>query len=248
MDGKNKKYSGPLTPFIIASLVFISACGMPYGVYHTVEKGQTLYNIAKVYNVPIEDIERANNIADTAELKSGERLFIPGAEKTMHVPPTVETANNQTVHKPATGQTHTRPANGDNKPQIIRYSTSSVHFIWPLQGKLLQGFNTSNGSRHDGIDIKAPEGTPVKAAAPGTVIYSDDTIRGYGNMIIIRHADGIVTVYAHNSENLVKKGQDVKQGQVISKVGRTGYATTSHLHFEIRVHAIPRNPLVYLPH
>lgn len=252
MAGKNKKYfnpSGLLKLFLSVSVVFITACGIPYGVYHTVERGQTLFNIAKVYNVSVDDIKRANDLKDTVELKPGEKLFIPGAEKAMYVPPTVETANSQTVHKPVkTGRPPAQTSKDYYKPQNGSYSTASQRFIWPLQGKLLQVFSTSNGSRHDGIDIKAPEGTPIKAAASGTVLYSDDTIKGYGNMIIIKHKSGFVSVYAHNSKNLVKKGQDVQQGQIIAKAGHTGYATTSHLHFEIRVHAIPKNPLLYLPH
>lgn len=229
-------------------LVFVSACGVPYGVYHTVEKGQTLYTIAKVYNVPIEDIKRANDLTDASELRPGERLFIPDAERRMHVPPTVETANRQPSRRtPGVQQRHAEPSGKGGMSAGVDRGTPSFRFIWPLHGKIVQGFSTSNGSRHDGIDIKAPEGTPVRAAASGTVIYSDDTIRGYGNMIIIKHRDGFVSVYAHDSVNLVRKGQEVEQGQVIAKVGHTGYATAPHLHFEIRVHALPKNPLDYLP-
>ncbi len=226
----------------------LSACGVPFGVYHTVEKGQTLYNIAKVYGVPMADISRANDLDDTSELMPGQRLFIPGATHTMYVPPSVETGSSQQSPGPGGGQPQQAKTYRQRSAQTITDSgTPSFHFIWPLHGTVLQGFSTSNGARHDGIDIQAPEGTPVRAAASGTVIYSDDTIRGYGNMIIIKHKNGFVTVYAHDSVNLVRKGQAVEQGQVIAKVGHTGYATGPHLHFEIRIHAIPRNPLDYLP-
>lgn len=236
---------------VVVLILGFSACGMPYGVYHTVEKGQTLYNIARVYNVPLQDIESANNITDTTDLKPGEKIFIPGASKVLYVPPTVK-PNESSPNTPTLAhQNNLNPSNVNriqgpiNKEKISR--KNEISFIWPLEGKILQGFNTSNGSKHDGIDIKAPEGSPIYAVANGTVIYSDNTIRGYGNMVIIKHKDGFVTVYAHNSVNLVKKDQTVKQGQIIAKVGDTGYATTPHLHFEIRLHAIPVNPINYLP-
>ena len=237
--------------FLLVLAAVLTACGVPYGVYHTVQKGQTLYNISRVYNVPLKDIEQANNLKHATELKPGEKLFIPGAEKKLYVPPTVETTGNQQNH---TGSyingTQTPPfgynvqGHGISQPSS---RTGAPAFIWPLKGRLLQGFNTTNGVKHDGIDIKGQEGAPIYAVANGTVIYSNDTIRGYGNMIILKHKNGFVTVYAHNSVNMVKKGQTVKQGQIIARVGHTGYATGSHLHFEIRLHAIPVNPLNYLP-
>ena len=239
--------------FLLVLAAVLTACGVPYGVYHTVQKGQTLYNISRVYNVPLDDIERANNLKHATDLKTGEKLFIPGAEKKLYVPPTVETAGNQQNHTGsyANGTQTQTPSSGYNKQghgisQPVSRTGAPV-FIWPLKGRLLQGFNTANGVKHDGIDIKGQEGDPVYAVADGTVIYSNDTIRGYGNMIILKHKNGFVTVYAHNSVNMVKKGQTVKQGQIIARVGHTGYATGSHLHFEIRLHAIPVNPLNYLP-
>ncbi len=230
--------------YLFLFIWFVTACGIPYGVYHTVEKGQTLYTISRVYNVPLKDIEKANGINDPSAIKPGEELFIPGAQKIMNVPPTAEQNNAQKSypikHEPV-------------KHAYIKsiYHNKNAHsiqgvFIWPVHGTVTQDFNTSNGDRHDGIDIKAQTGTPILAAAAGTVIYSNDTIKGYGDMVIIKHNDGFVTVYAHNAVNLVKQGQEVKQGEIIAKVGRTGYTTGPHLHFEIRLHAIPVDPLKYL--
>ncbi len=238
------------TAFLLSVLLLASACGFPFGVYHTVEPGQTLYNIARVYNVPLEDIEQANNLHSTTDIKPGEKLFIPGAQKTMYVPPTVAVGGGSSVpagshngnHPAPRGQSAPSPAAPHRPP-----AAGSVSFMWPLRGKILQEFERVNGIKHDGIDIQGPAGAPVFAAASGTVIYSNDTIRGYGNMIIIKHKDGFVSVYAHNSENMVRKGQYVHQGQMIARVGKTGYATAPHLHFEIRLHAMPVNPLDYLP-
>jgi murein DD-endopeptidase MepM/ murein hydrolase activator NlpD len=102
------------------------------------------------------------------------------------------------------------------------------------------------GRRHDGIDIAAPEGTAVAAAAPGTVIYAGEQ-SGYGAIVIVRHDGGLVTLYAHNSRLLVEEGAHVRRGEAIARVGQTGRTTGPHLHFEVRDGTRPRNPLLYLP-
>lgn len=125
---------------------------------------------------------------------------------------------------------------------------SDQGFSWPLRsGAVSSYFGTRRRKFHDGIDIKAPRGTPVYAAKDGLVIYSARRIRGYGNMVVIKHDDGIATVYAHNSKNLVARGRKVQRGDRIAKVGATGRATGSHLHFEIRRDQLPVDPLMYLP-
>lgn len=100
---------------------------------------------------------------------------------------------------------------------------------------------------HDGIDIAAPEGTPIHAAAAGEVVYADSRLAGYGKLIILRHRYNQFTAYAHNQRNLVHKGDRVKAGQVIARVGKTGRATAPHLHFEIRRGSTPVDPFSYLP-
>jgi murein DD-endopeptidase MepM/ murein hydrolase activator NlpD len=120
------------------------------------------------------------------------------------------------------------------------------NFIAPLSGSINSVFGPRNGSFHDGVDIGAPEGTPVHAVAEGEVVYSNQ-LRGYGNMVIVRHVAGIVSVYAHNQLNLVHEGQKVERGEVIAKVGSTGRVTGPHLHFEIRKNNAAQDPLLYLP-
>ncbi len=108
-------------------------------------------------------------------------------------------------------------------------------FIWPVEGKIVSRFGTTaDGLRNDGVNIAAPEGAPVKAAADGIVAYAGNELRGFGNMILIKHADNWVTAYAHNSGLLVKKGDEVKRGQTIARVGSTGNVANPQLHFEIR--------------
>jgi murein DD-endopeptidase MepM/ murein hydrolase activator NlpD len=106
-------------------------------------------------------------------------------------------------------------------------------------------FGVRGGARHDGIDIAAPEGTPVLAAAHGKAIYVGEQ-PGYGMVVILRHGDGLVTVYAHNSAVLVREGARVERGQAIARVGQTGRTSGPHLHFEVREGTRPRNPLLYL--
>lgn len=121
-------------------------------------------------------------------------------------------------------------------------------FTWPVkQGSISSYFGKRRKDFHDGIDIKALRGTPVYAARAGKVIYSGRRIKGYGNMIVIKHDDQMASVYAHNQKNTVKKNQLVTQGQMIGYVGATGKATGAHLHFEIRKLEYPEDPLLYLP-
>jgi len=127
-----------------------------------------------------------------------------------------------------------------------RARRSRQGFVWPVRGKITARFDSRHDSLNDGIDIAAPSGTPVRAAAAGQVIYSD-RLRGYGNLIIVRHRGGFASVYAHNRRNLVRPGQKVTRRQVIAEVGDTGRITSPHLHFEIRRNNVARNPLSYLP-
>lgn len=121
------------------------------------------------------------------------------------------------------------------------------YFIWPLKGKLTSGFGFRSKAKHDGIDIAAPKGTKILAAAGGKVIFSGWGPTGYGKIVIIKHSNKYVTVYAHNHKNFVENGRTVKRGEKIALVGDTGRATGHHLHFELRVNRIPVNPLPFLP-
>jgi len=196
------------------------------GVYHKMEKGQTLWRIAKTYNVSVEELIRVNGIEDITKIKIGQQIFIPGATKKLKVD----------VYIPP-------------KEPFFKEPSSKKHtfFIWPVEGKVISGFGQRGNSMHNAIDIKAELGTPIKAAADGVVTYSKNTFRGYGNAIIISHEDDFTTVYAHNLVNLVQENQKVRQGEIIGKVGQTGRATTSHLHFELWKELIAQDPMIYLP-
>lgn len=127
-------------------------------------------------------------------------------------------------------------------------SKSESGFMWPVkEGKVSSFFGKRKRDFHEGIDIRANRGNPIYAAKAGEVIYNSRKIRGYGNMIVIKHDDGMATVYAHNRKNLVKHGEKVKQGQLIGLIGSTGKSTGPHLHFEIRKGELAQDPLLYLP-
>ena len=122
---------------------------------------------------------------------------------------------------------------------------ASLGFNWPVEGRLLNKFGPGGGG--DGIDIAVAEGTPVKAALGGDVIYAGNSLSGYGNLVLLRHEDGLVTAYAYNQELLVKKGVRVLQGEVIANSGKTGAAREAALHFEVRRGTQPVDPLSFLP-
>jgi murein DD-endopeptidase MepM/ murein hydrolase activator NlpD len=133
----------------------------------------------------------------------------------------------------------------EEKPTGTANSTAS--FRWPVRGRIIQAFGPkASGGQNDGINVSVPEGTPIKAAEEGVVAYAGSELKGYGNLVLVRHANGFVTAYAHASELNVKKGETVKRGQVIGKAGSTGNVTGPQLHFEVRKGATPVDPAQYL--
>jgi lipoprotein NlpD len=199
------------------------------GVYHLVERHQTLYRICKTYGVDLQEIAALNGITDTSKIQTGQRIFIPGIEKVLKV----EIYIDDVVKEP-----------GERGKETAAYR--KWEWIWPVEGKLGDLFEDEERKRHQGIDISSPSGTPIKAAGSGWVVYSGSAIRGYGNLIILRHSEEFVTVYAHNQVNLVEEGTWVEKGRVIGKVGQTGRASGPHLHFEIRRFNRAIDPLPYL--
>jgi murein DD-endopeptidase MepM/ murein hydrolase activator NlpD len=197
------------------------------GVYHVVEKHQTLYRICKTYGVDIREVASLNGIVDQSKIKTGQWIFIPGAKKVLKVEVIIE----DVVAEPG---------------EKTKVAYKKLDFIWPVEGKISDVFEGAESKRHQGIDISSPLGMPIKASNAGTVIYSNNTIKGYGNLIIVRHSEEFVTIYAHNQVNLIEEGMWVEKGQIIGKVGQTGRATGPHLHFEIRRNNKALDPLFFL--
>jgi murein DD-endopeptidase MepM/ murein hydrolase activator NlpD len=136
-------------------------------------------------------------------------------------------------------------AKADKEEQVA--SNNAAGFRWPVRGRIIAGFGPKpTGQQNDGINIAVPEGTPVRASDDGVVAYSGNELKGYGNLVLVRHANGHVTAYAHASELLVKRGDTVKRGQTIAKSGQTGNVSSPQLHFEIRKGATPVDPMQFL--
>jgi murein DD-endopeptidase MepM/ murein hydrolase activator NlpD len=198
------------------------------GTYHVVRPGENLYRIGKAYDLSHEQLARINKLRDPDQIRPGQKIFVPGAVRPLPVE----------IITPGSGLE--LPARWETQGAV------DPMFIWPISGAINSRFGPRDASFHDGIDIAAPAGTPIRAIDGGEVIYSDH-LRGYGNMVIIRHTDGFVSVYAHNEKNLVAEGQQVSRGETIARVGSTGRVTGPHLHFEIRRNNKAEDPLSYMP-
>ena len=234
---------------------------LPVARYHTVAHGDTLYSISRRYNVDITTLSKLNNLREPYTLSIGQKLALPAsvsanstsAQKESSVPVLYSaSAGNGKISTSTTSaprpQTSSTVSNRqvNSKPQLT--TTRKTKFAWPLRGTIISRFGSiGKGRSNDGINIKAPLGTLVKAADAGKVVYVGNELKGFGNLILIQHNDGWITAYAHNSSFLVKKGQSVQKGTSIAKVGSSGGVNTPQLHFEVRAGKKPVNPLLYLP-
>lgn len=239
----------------VAVLFWAIGCGVPFGIYHKIEPGQTLYRIARTYNTSVQKIVEVNRLKHPDALRAGQQVFIPGATRTRYVATSAAATRPEPTRKPSSVSSKPRvksaqkPVAKSNKaaPPILREAGPAPNFGWPTRGKISSSFGKLDDRNHDGIDISADRGTEILAAADGTVIYAGNGLRGYGNLIILKHPNGYSTIYAHNQDNLVKKGSFVAKGEKIGTVGSTGRSSGPHLHFEIRAGKKPVNPLKYLP-
>ncbi|MCF7822272.1 MAG: M23 family metallopeptidase [Mariprofundaceae bacterium] len=218
-----------------------------YSTYR-VRKGDTLYSIGKRFGVDHKLLARRNHIGWPYTIYVGQRLSLTRTAPKPQYMPIPRTKTKQATPRTSTGSTKKAvskkvSATSHNRPAI----NGSVKLRWPLNARVTSRFGRRGSRMHDGIDIGAKEGTPVYAAAAGEVVYSDQRLSGYGKLIIIRHSRDMFTAYAHNQRNLVRKGNRVKSGDVIARVGRTGRASGPHLHFEVRRGSTPVDPLAYLP-
>jgi murein DD-endopeptidase MepM/ murein hydrolase activator NlpD len=232
----------------------------PAATVHVVAPGQTLHSIARLYHKSVMVIAKANNIPPDTMLKVGDRVTIPGVNSTSAAAPPAAPATPAVPPAPR-GEGSVGSVATVDSPHSARLAApiapeaeesakggeAAGTFRWPVRGRVIATFGpTPNGLQNDGINLAVPEGTPVKAADDGVVAYAGNELKGYGNLVLIRHSNGFVTAYAHASEILVKRGETVKRGQVIAKSGQTGNVTSPQLHFEIRKGATPVDPSQYL--
>lgn len=203
------------------------------GVFHRVKNGQSLIAISRQYKVPLKDIVANNSMKDQNHLIYGHTIFIPDAQINLK-----DTEDNTYIAK-------------KELLNVNNTIKSNLSLLWPVNGKITSSFGTRKNPLgkgrqfHCGLDISCDVGTPVKAALDGTVIYSGWK-DGYGNVVVLKHDKGYISVYGHNSSNLVNEGDSVQKGQVIARSGMTGSVTGAHVHFEFRKYITPLNPLRYL--
>lgn len=233
---------------------------------HLVQRGDTLWDIARTYGVTVEQLIAWNGVADPSRLRPGQELIVSAGSIEHRVRAgenvtiiaqkygvTVQSlvAVNNLVHPDRifVGQTLIIPPTGGGAVEALAprgaQGLRRRFDLWPVQGTVSSEFGLRSGRMHEGIDIAAPHGTPVRAVAAGTVSYAD-WAGSYGLLVKIDHGGGIETRYAHNSRLAVKPGDKVKAGQIIAQVGSTGRSTGPHLHFEVRVNGEAVDPRQWL--
>jgi lipoprotein NlpD len=243
---------------------------------YVVQRGDTLFSIALAFGLDYRDLARWNNLDDPSRLQVGQALRVqppadsPGGAAVAAVPVApVPAAEVRPLDAPQGSTTPAAPAGATGpgsigsapsvapaagvpsaqipvpevKPAAPAIADSGLTWIWPVSGKIVEGFDES---RNKGIDIAGNEGDPVHAAGDGQVVYRGNGLRGYGNLVIIKHTDEFISAYAHNRQILVEQGQTVKRGQRIAEMGKSD-ADAPKLHFEVRRQGKPVDPLRYLP-
>lgn len=193
--------------------------------YYRVQRGDNLYRIGLRFGQSVNTLAAWNNLSNPGQIEVGQLLRVRRqAGDTTSARSSASNANT------ASGSAQIQPAN-------------QMRFQWPVKGPILASYN---GTTRKGIDIGGSRGTPIQAAADGTVLYAGNEVRGYGNLVLIRHSSNTLTAYAHNDSLRVRRDQKVKAGEVIATMGDSG-ADRVKLHFEIRIGSKAVNPIAYLP-
>ena len=240
---------------------------------YTLNQGDSLYAIARQHRVSLADLQRANGITDPTKVRAGTVLKVPGmatgsaetpavAERSPEPAPSRGQAPTnlgpRVVQIPDTGQSRmnsgapAEPAKmasrGDTATDASPDASVTAKFRWPVTGGRMIGTfgKRPDGTHNDGINMAVPLGTEVRAAEGGRIAYAGNELKGYGNLVLIRHDNGWVTAYAHSEEILVKRDDVVRKGQVIARAGKTGTVDQPQLHFELRQGAKPIDPLPYM--
>lgn len=246
---------------------------LPESQGYVVQRGDSVYAISRRFGVDMSTLVRANNMQPPYTIQVGQRLQLP-AHASVSTPASAQTGpatqsasapiQRSTLPPPAPARSAgspstapqtaaTRPAATTTVPRQVSAITpppprAASGFIWPVEGRLLSSFGAKrDGLHNDGINIAAPRGAPVLAADNGVVAYAGQEIRGFGNLLLIKHEGGLITAYAHTDAILVARGDTVTRGQVIGKVGTTGGVDTPQLHFEVRQGTRAVDPKRYLP-
>lgn len=237
---------------------------------YQVRAGDTIQSVSKTFDVSVSQLARMNNLNAPYALKPGQTLRLPapqpviaqderdtiappmkvaGVEQQVLSPSPVPSAK-PAVMTPPQPQAKVEQVSAATAPMKMPQTPARAgngKFMWPVDGKVISGYGPKDGGLHnDGVNIKAPRGTPVRAAENGVVVYTGSKLEGYGNLVLVRHQDKWMTAYAHLDKTLIKKGDVVKRGQAIGTVGETGQVDSPQLHFEVRKGTAAVNPQSYL--
>ena len=218
---------------------------LPAAQIHTVVAGDTVFEISLHYKVAMNELVRANSLPPPYTILVGQNLTLPGGRDVS----VASSQNKNSVIAKTSKQTGAIITQKPRKrPALARPpARTSASFAWPLGGRVISGFGfKGKGLHNDGINIVAPRGAAVKAAENGIVAYSGNELRGFGNLLLIKHSDGFMSAYAHNEKLLVGRGDVVKRGQTVAHVGSSGNVTTPQLHFELRKGKRAVDPRKYL--
>lgn len=252
----------PQRPAWVARRVVADAVETPQGRFHTVKPGETGIAIARAYGVPWSRLVTLNQLKPPYALEVGDRLRLPSRQQVAAQSPAERARTYQldiddliTGGEPAEGGQLVaggRPAARPTPPAATAPPVLAPvpvpagpepQFVWPVEGRVVSGFGPKAGGRfNDGINLKAQAGEAVRAAADGIVAYAGDAIAGFGNLLLIKHAGGWVSAYAHNQSLLVARGDRVRQGEPIARAGATGAVTEPQVHFELRRGRTPVDP------
>ncbi len=251
---RSGRSAGATAPMPVAPAVVRTA---KEGIY-VAQRGDTLANVALAFGINPKDLARWNGIGESDALIPGQTVQVTPPADVATVSPITRGGQVETRPLPPPGAAvpeapaplppavppapATSPA-PPTAPDPARAPSASLPWLWPTSGKVIETFDDP---RNKGIDIAGNEGAPVQAAADGEVVYVGSAVRGYGNLVIVRHSDDFITAYAHNRKVLVAEKQSVKRGQAIAELGRSD-ADRPKLHFEIRHQGKPVDPLKYLP-
>ncbi len=236
---------------------------IPKTYSYVVKKGDSIWGISEDHSISVSELVRANDLPKPYTIFVGQRLVLPGGDR---APKLVSNQSGKTVGtvapraKPAakvtqTGKGWPRPTLKPSEPvQVAKIKSiaqpiprANSKFLMPVRGRVISSYGPkAKGLHNDGINIAAPRGTSVKAAENGTVAYTGSQKGGFGNLILVRHSDGFISAYAHTGDMLVKRGDKVRRGQVIGKVGSTGNVDRPQLHFQIRKGRKTLDPMKFI--
>ncbi len=221
---------------------------VPLQAFYEVQPKDTLYSISRRYGTDVASLAKLNGLGAPYAISVGQKLQVPGKRqniagakrKIARVKPQATKPKQSAAKSPAKAQARAQAKVKTKLPEAPR---RVGRFQVPVKGSVISNFGPKEGGLHnDGINIAARTGTPIKAAENGVVVYAGNELRGYGNLLLVRHSDGWVTAYAHTSKFRVRPGDRVKQGQVIAEVGQTGNVDRPQLHFELRKGTRAVNP------